>query len=213
MKKNVFIPEGARCCPDHLIEDRFKSEAIDQIAPSSVQIKRLNADDIQLLLNKWQIIYREKKRLDFDTSYSMSDKEYQALTSLSKSQFDDLIGTISQTRIRNSSNRSIRTAIGILLCKLRLGLSNELLAILFELPDKRAVSRADESARNALMSEFVPSNVGFNHISRGETINQHTTNIAKQLMCENDNDTAVVVVDSTYIYIQVKNKLFTPPFN
>ena len=102
--------------------------------------------------------------------------------------------------------------MGILLCKLRLGLLNELLSILFELPDKKAVSRAVESARNALMSEFVPSNVGFNHISRQEIINLHMTNIAKQLMCGNDDDTAVVVVDSTYIYIQVKNKLFTPSF-
>jgi hypothetical protein len=103
LKKNVFIPEGARCCPDHIINHRFTSEAIDQIAPFSVQIKKLNASDIQLLLNKWQIIYQEKKRLDFDNSYSMSDGDYRALTSLSKSQFDDLVGSISQARIRNSS--------------------------------------------------------------------------------------------------------------
>jgi hypothetical protein len=132
-------------------------------------------------------------------------KEYQALTSLSKSQFDDLIGRLSESKIRNSSNRSIRTAIAILLCKLRLGLSNHLLAILFELSDKKTVSRILESARSALMAEFVPYNLGFSHISRREIIDQHTTNIAKQLMCGNDNDTAVVVIDSTYVYIQVKS--------
>jgi hypothetical protein len=53
------------------------------------------------------------------------------------------------------------------------------------------------------MAEFVPYNLGFSHVSRREIIDQHTTNIAKQLMCGNDNDTAVVVIDSTYVYIQV----------
>ena len=205
LNKNVFIPEGARCCPDHMTKHRFKSEAIDKVGPFSVQMKKLNAGDIQLLLSKWQRLYQDKERLDFDNSHSMSDNEYRVLTSLSKSQFDDLIGRISPARIRNSSNRSIRTAVGILLCKLRRGLSNQLLAILFELPDKKTVSRTIESARTALISEFVPFNVGFNHISRREIIDQHTTTIARQLMCDNDNDTAVVVINSTYIYIQVKN--------
>jgi hypothetical protein len=203
LKKNVFIPEGARCCPDHMTTRRFKSEATDKIAPYSIEMKKLNAADVQLLLSKWQMLYEYKKRLDFDNSQSMSDNEYQSFTSLSKSQFDDLIGRLSESMIRNSSNRSIRTAIAILLCKLRLGLSNQLLAILFELSDKKSVSRILESARSALMAEFVPYNLGFSHVSRREIIDQHTTNIAKQLMCGNDNDTAVVVIDSTYVYIQV----------
>ncbi|CAF0935192.1 unnamed protein product [Didymodactylos carnosus] len=205
LKKNVFIPEGARCCSDHVTNRRFKSEAMDKIAPYSIQMKKLNAVDVQLLLSKWQMLYKNKKRFDFDNSQSMSDDEYRALTSLSKSQFDDRIRRLSQSKMRNSSNRSIRTAIAILVCKLRLGLSNQILAILFELPDKKTVSRILESARSALMAEFVLYNLGFSHISRREIIDQHTTNIAKQLMCGNDNDTAVVVIDSTYVYIQVKN--------
>lgn len=35
-------------------------------------------------------------------------------------------------------------------------------------------------------------------------IEQHTTVIAKQLMCGGSDDIAVLVVDSTYIYIQVR---------
>ncbi|CAF3729823.1 unnamed protein product, partial [Rotaria magnacalcarata] len=66
------------------------------------------------------MLYEDKKRFDFDNSQSMSDDEYRTLTSLSKSQFDDLIGRLSQSNILNSSNRPIRTAIAILLCKLRL---------------------------------------------------------------------------------------------
>jgi hypothetical protein len=100
---------------------------------------------------------------------------------------------------------SIRTAIAILLCKLKLGLSNGLLAILFQLPDKRAVARTLESARGALMSDFVPYNLGFNHIARREIIDQHTSTIAQQLMCDGKSDRVIIVVDSTYIHIQVDN--------
>ena len=66
-------------------------EAIDTIAPSSVQYKRFTSSDIQLLINKWQIIFEKQKRLDFDNPQALSDDEYKSLTSLSKIQFDDLI--------------------------------------------------------------------------------------------------------------------------
>ena len=115
LKKNVFIPEGARCCSDHTIGHRLKSEVIDQIAPLSIRMQKLNAGDIQLLLSKWQMLYENQKRFDFDNSRAMSDDEYRALTGLSKSQFDDLISQILQSQIRNSCSRSMRTAIAILL--------------------------------------------------------------------------------------------------
>ena len=52
LKKNVFITEGARCCSDHTIAHHLKSKAIEQIAPFSIRMQKLNAGDIQLLLSK-----------------------------------------------------------------------------------------------------------------------------------------------------------------
>jgi hypothetical protein len=76
------------------------------------------------LINKWQIIFEKQKRLDINNSQALSDDEYKTLTSLSKVQFDDLISRIVTSKILNTNNRSIRTAVAIMLCKLRLGLSN-----------------------------------------------------------------------------------------
>ena len=84
-----------------------------------------------------------------------------------------------------------------------LGLSNRLLACMFQLPDKRTVSRIIDSARQAILKDFVPYNLGFEHITRRDVIDHHTTTIARELMC-GDNFTAIVVIDGTYIYIQVK---------
>lgn len=196
------IPTGARCCPQHTIDRRLTSDAIDRITRSAIHSKAFNSSDVQLIISQWQLFFRRQRRFDFDDERSLDEHEYRSLTSLSKNQFDDLIQQISSYDIRNSSYRSIRTSIALLLCKLRLGLSNELLAILFQLPNKRTVARAIKSTRSALMNLFVPKNVGFEHVSRDEIIHRHTSSIARKLLC--DDDTDIIVADGSYLYIQVR---------
>jgi hypothetical protein len=74
---------------------------------------------------------------------------------------------------------------------------------MFDLPSKRAVSSVINSARQALMDSFVPQNLGFGHVTRQEIINLRTTPVARDLMCDGGEDTAILVIDGTYIYIQV----------
>ncbi|CAF5206645.1 unnamed protein product, partial [Rotaria magnacalcarata] len=136
LKNNILIPEGARCCSQHLDDDRLTKNAIDKVAPFSIKSKQFGSSDVQSLISGWQILFEQQKRFDFDNPLSLSDDEYQILTSLTKVQFDDLASYLFASNIRNSSNRSIRTALAILLCKLRLGLSLSILAVLFQLLDK-----------------------------------------------------------------------------
>jgi hypothetical protein len=63
------------------------------------------------------------------------------------------------------------------------------------------------STRQALMERFVPYNLVFNHVTRQEIIDLHTTTIVRELMCDGGEDTAVIAVDVTYIYIQVRTDL------
>ena len=163
---------------------------------------QLSASDMQLLIQQWQICFQQQKRFSFDDPRSVSDDECKVLTSLSRVQFEDLEGQISKSGIRNSINRSIRTAAAFLLIKLRFGMSNTiLLAVLFQLSHKRIVSRCIENARKASMNGFAPKNLGFSHIGRNEIIHQHTSALAQYLMCKNEPNTAIFVVDSTYTYI------------
>jgi hypothetical protein len=81
---------------------------------------------------------------------------------------------------------------------------------MFELPDKRVVSRIIGSARKAIVEDFVPYNLGFGHVTRQEIIDRHTTTVARELMCGGGgDDTAILVIDGTYIYIQVRKFLST----
>ena len=203
--RNTWIPEGARCCSSHLIGHQLSEEAIHAIKPFAIRHQEIKSSDVQLLLNKAQNLFEnEKKRFSFDDPRDLNDDEYCLLTSLSRDNFNELAEIISSSAMRNSCNRSIRTAIGIYLCKLRLGLSNRLLACMFQLPDKRAVSRIIDSARQAILKDFVLYNLGFEHITRRDVIDHHTTTIARELMCGDSFNTAIVVIDGTYIYIQVK---------
>uniref|UniRef100_K1RAW0 DDE Tnp4 domain-containing protein n=1 Tax=Magallana gigas TaxID=29159 RepID=K1RAW0_MAGGI len=65
------------------------------------------------------------------------------------------------------------------------------------------VRRAIVSARTSLMRDFVPHNLGFNHITREEVIQNHTRQLARNLMTEDiSSNPAILVLDGTYIYIQ-----------
>ena len=72
---------------------------------------------------------------------------------------------------------------------------------MFQLPEKRTVSKTVNSARQAILKNFVPYNLGFKHATRQDVIDCHTTTIARQLMCVGDgSNTAIVVIDGTYTF-------------
>ncbi len=68
--------------------------------------------------------------------------------------------------MHESGNRSIRTAIGLLLTKLRLGLSNRILSTLFSIGSVRTTAKIVHQVREALMKDFVPHFMGVKHITR-----------------------------------------------
>ncbi|CAG2205757.1 unnamed protein product [Mytilus edulis] len=125
------------------------------------------------------VSHAKKKRLDFDDPNSLTDEDIVSLTGITKEQFEFLVSSVS--KLKKSANRSPRTAIAILLVKLKTGLSHRYLATLFGIGSKRKVSKIVQQAKSALSEDFVPSYIGFHHISRDEIIENHTTNFATQL--------------------------------
>ena len=103
--------------------------------------------------------------------------------------------------MRNSNNRSVRVAVAIFCAKMRLGVSNDVLATMFHIYDKRAVSRIIHQVTNALINDFAPAHIGFGHISRHSVLEHHQTTFANALFTD-DNQQVVVVMDGTYFYLQ-----------
>lgn len=135
-----------------------------------------------------------EKRIDFDNDKSLSDSDILTLTGISRRNLDDLCLEV-QGQLRESSTRSVRTCLGIFLTKLRTGISNKMLSTLFKL------GRDSASARKYLSQHFVPSHLGFQHISREEVISSHTRPLAQYLFGHGVHP-AILVADGTYIYIQ-----------
>lgn len=66
--------------------------------------------------------------------------------------------------MRNSHNRSVRVAVAIFCAKMRLGVSNDVLATIFHIHEKRAVSKIIHQVTDALINDFAPAHIG----SRGK---------------------------------------------
>jgi hypothetical protein len=81
---------------------------------------------------------------------------------------------------------------------------------MFQVSDKRTISRIIDSARQAILKTFVPNHLGFGHVTRQDVIDHHTTTIARELMSGGSTSTAIAVLDGTYIYIQVRNNFSSP---
>ena len=110
--------------------------------------------------------------------------------------------------LRSSSIRSVRVALAVYLSKLRLGVSNVVLATMFRLSGKRAVSRIAQQVRQTLINNFISHYIGFKHISREEVLSHHQTAIANKLLTTQP-DQVCVALDGTYLYIQKSsNNLF-----
>ena len=159
---------------------------------------RISLSKVKFNVTFFKISIQEKTitrpPIDFDNPSRLTTYDYRILMGLSLKQFDDLCGSIPNFSLHNTINRSSRMTIGTLLMKLRFGLRHESLAVLLGLYDCKTVSNVLQSARVALMKDFLPQRLGFEHISRRTLIDQRTRPLAKILLADNDNDKELVDV-------------------
>jgi hypothetical protein len=92
-------------------------------------------------------------------------------------------------------------ALAVFLAKLCLGLSNSVLACLFQIKCMRTVSRICHQIRTALIKDFVPKHLGFQHMDRNTVLGQHQSVIATDLLTDSPNQ-VVLIADGTYIYCE-----------
>lgn len=66
------------------------------------------------------------------------------------------------------------------LCKLRQGLPNEFLKVIFQYLSRQATSVAVATVRQSLMLRFVSQNIGLNAITREDSIARYVTEFANE---------------------------------
>ena len=199
VKRGIIVSGDARVCSTHFEGDDLSEESYQKISPSSSSLNATSDDIKELLCEVRSIALQGSNTLNFNDGSAMTDEDYMRLTGITKTQFDQVLEYIPS--LRSTSIRSSRTALALLLVKLRTGLSLAILSTIFEIK-KRYCGKAIHSARIALMATFVPKYLGLSHIDRDNLINNHTTTFAKVLFGDSRSDIAIAVADGTYIYIE-----------
>ena len=218
MKLGIFVPPGNRSYSAHIYKDHLSFEALQLIKHSAADVVYLNTEAVIELLDDCAHLIRSAKTFDFDDPSSLDVKSYYTITGLQKGKtllveivaifsivifildhFNHLLSTVSS--LRNSSIRSTRVALAVFLAKMRLDMSNNVLASLFHLKDKRTVARIIQNVAQAHQKDFVPYHLGLQHIDRATVVQKHRTSIASELMTDGD-DQAIIVMDGTYLYVQ-----------
>ncbi|XP_062596569.1 uncharacterized protein LOC134258027 [Saccostrea cucullata] len=195
ISREIIIPSGARCCPNHL------QQKIEELNPVT-ETTMFNKTGITKLIKflRMEVLKKDKTRLDFDSSESLNTTEYQNLLGITKAAFEDLL-TYVEGKIKLTPVRTVRTSLAIFLMKLKGGESNKILSTLFNI-SKSSIHRAVTSVRTALMNGgFVRENLGFGHVTREEVIQEHTRPLAQTILGDAVSQQAILVLDGTYIYI------------
>ena len=178
------------CCDKHISADYLKSRALQRIRNKE---NKCNIS-VEEFINIFNIIKNEylltvsatedfskAPPLNFDEIRCLTSDNYYVLTDLSRTDFDNLTSRIPSSALKNTHNRSARTAIACLLMKLRLGISHQVLATLLSLKGKHTVSHVIHSAHKAIVQYFVLYFLGLNHITRNEAIDLYTCPLASEL--------------------------------
>ncbi|CAF2218429.1 unnamed protein product [Rotaria magnacalcarata] len=203
IRRNTFIPKGSRCCKIHTSNGYLLREDFFKLTAYKDDYRIFNLNYIVNTMQKLRKMVNSNKNVDFDDPLSLSDIEYKNLTGFTRTQHDHVLSYIPASALKTSINRSPRCAIACLLMKLRLGVSNSVLASMLGIDNKRKVTDIIHSTSAALIKYFVPHYLGLAHINREEIIKKHTSSIATRLLTENRNP-CILVLDGTYLYIQVQ---------
>lgn len=203
--RGVLLAKGSRCCDQHLVvagkERLLQSNAINLIRTTSEEI-HTSLSEVGQFVGQLVVGLRDEVRqqgMKWEDPSQLTDTDYWYIVGLQQEQFEDLLKYV-EGHIRMKGACGVRTALAVFLAKMRTGGSHELLGTIFGLP-KHVISRCITRCRKVLMTTFVPSYLGFEHITRDEIRCQHTRPFANALF-GTAADNVILVADGTYIYIE-----------
>lgn len=175
IQTGVFVFPQSRCCRRYVEAWIFKQR--------SIRHHFIHSQRSQLFF-KGRCLQTSQRYSTYDDKWIQPVKLWQSilsfkwriLTGFDKDQFHEI--TESLTSLKNDAVRSIRMSVATFLLKLRTGLSNKRISVLIQEPQ---IQRIIYNVWPAFMTDFVPGNIGFEHISRKDFCKNHTTQVASSL--------------------------------
>ena len=200
IRRNIYAPQNVRVCNHHLDDNGLIIAALLPVLQYVNRPYVIPGAELQVFLEHLRTAASSVPRLE-DIN-NLDEDEFYCLFSLNKRQFHELLTYCDRVPEGNFLRYIYEKDLLAFLCKIRQGLSDEFLKVLFNYSSRQATSLAIKKVRMSLMGRFVPRNIRVNSIGRQEYINLHVTPFANELYNENpENPKAIVIIDATYAYI------------
>ena len=131
--------------------------------------------------------------------FERPDIEFNKLMGISKENFEDICNSISDDKW--SSSLCKKSSIGLLLIRLRSGLSVSKIVAFTRISNYNKCIVMIQKARDSICDHFVETNLGLKNVSRGIINVCHTTELSKKLF-DVSEEAILTIWDGTYVYIQ-----------
>lgn len=201
IERNIYIPDSLHACQDHFDEENFLTEEVLNNIRFINRPILLKGNELGAFLEAMRLIALGNKGI---SEASLNAEDFKIVAAITKEQFEDLYLYCDDVIDEQSNKHRKVKRIDLLtfLCKMRQGLSDNFLKILFGYSSRSAVSMVIQTVRKSLMQRFVRANIGFGAITREEYINQHVSDFANELYNpEPANKVAIAYFDATYVYM------------
>lgn len=198
--QDIYIPEYVRSCRHHLDNNNFIPQ------PFLLGLSFINrpyvikGQQLQAFLQGLRSVAKNQAR--FVDENSFTDVEFESFSPMTKQQFLELFTYCDRVPVQGGHRYISKKDLLMFLCKMRQGLSDDFLKILFEYSSRQAVSMTIATVRQSLMQRFVPDNIGLNAITREQYIQRHVTPFSNELYNPEPQEPRVIAyIDGTYVYI------------
>ncbi|XP_058790801.1 uncharacterized protein LOC131664004 [Phymastichus coffea] len=203
VERNIYVPARYCCCNEHLDEKGLLPLNIIEDFRFINRPYILNGPELQSFVQamREEIVHSPVRR--YEDERTLTDEQFAAISPISKDNFNDLF-TYSDPVIVPGGHRYVsKKDLLCFLYKLKQGLSDEFLWVMFHYSSRQATSLAISTVRQSLMTRFVDENIGFGSITREEYIERHITPFANRLYnATPEEPTAIVYNDCTYLNIE-----------
>ena len=164
IKRNIYVPDNVSSCPHHLDANGFFFNILLLGLQSINRPCVIRGQQLQVFLEEMRNIALNR-RIGIDCN-NLTDEEFECVSPINKQQYEELL-TYCDPVLQNGKLRYVkRKDLLVFLCKMRQGLSDDFLKLIFDYSSRQNISLVIDYVRLSLLERFVPDNIGTESIIR-----------------------------------------------
>lgn len=200
LRSEIYLSEYNKYCRSHLNPDGSIPQLLCDQFISIEKSVAISPNEAAQWFKLLRVRVVDNAKTKYQEIEEFDDEDFKTLTSITKDQFLYLFRRINTI---HCDHRTVsRRDLVMFRVKLRQGLSDNFLKVMFSYSSRQSVSMTIATVRIRLMQHFVPMYLGFGSMTRQQYIDRHVTDFSNRLYNRNpETKKAIIIVDGTYMYI------------